>query len=377
MGANEAIRIVVWDNIGNVLLGVRPWERWSPRIKAHLLAEDPRAEAHAPGFDQLFGGYAVELVWLHDPARSAAGFRDLFADHAPHLRDATAGDAVARALADADFLVVHKERVPPDALRRARRLRLVQHLGQDARGLPLDVARARGVPVAAVPLANYLAVAEHASALILNHLKRLPAQRAQLQGRRYAEAWGFFPGVGLARDATLGLLGFGEIARPLARAAGAFGMRTLYWDSARFPELEAEYGVEYAEWDAIFRRSDVLSVQLALNDRTRGIIGARELGLMKPTALFVNTARGKLVDQDALVAALRGRRLGGAALDVYAEEPLPPDDPLHALHEDLAYSVTLTPHSASQSPWTWVRDSRAIWDNVLRVLRGEPAAHLV
>ena len=98
---------------------------------------------------------------------------------------------------------------------------------------------------------------------------------------------------------------------------------------------------------------------------------------MRPGALFVNTARGRLVDQPALVVAIQERRIGGAALEVFATEPLPPDDPLHALHEDLSYHVTLTPHSASQAPWTWVWDSQAVWYNVLHVLRGEPVAHLV
>ena len=373
----EPIRVVVWDSIGNVLLGARPWERWPPATRARLLAEDPEAVAHASSFDQLFRGYDVELAWLHDPARSASGFRELFAEHAAILRDASSGETVAETIRDADYLVVHKEEVPAEALRGARRLRLVQHLGQDARGVPLDVAREGGIPVAAVPLTNYLAVAEHAWALILSALKRLPAQRALLQGREYRESWGSVPGQRFARGATLGLVGFGEIARPLARVARAFEMRTVYWDGRRFPELEAEYGVEYAEWEALFRESDVLSVQLALNERTRGIIGARELGWLKPHALFVNTARGRLVDQAALVEALAARRLGGAALDVYAEEPLPPGDPLHRLHEDLEYNVTLTPHSASLAPWTWVHDSLAIWSNVLRHLRGEPIEHLV
>ena len=373
----ESVRIVVWDSIGNVLLGVRPWDRWPPATRARLLAEDPDAAAHAPSFDQLFRGYEVELAWLHDPVRAAGGFRELFAEHAALLRDASSGATLAATIRDADYLVVHKEELPAEALRAARRLRLVQHLGQDARGVPLEIARERGIPVAAVPLTNYLAVAEHAWALILSALKRLPAQRALLQGREYRESWGSVPGQRFARGATLGLVGFGEIARPLARVARAFEMRTLYWDGRRFPELEAEYGVAYAEWEALFRESDVLSVQLALNERTRGIIGARELGWLKPDALFVNTARGRLVDQGALVEALAARRLGGAALDVYAEEPLPPDDPLHRLHEDPGYNVTLTSHSASLAPWTWVRDSLAVWSNVLRHLRGEPVEHLI
>ena len=97
---------------------------------------------------------------------------------------------------------------------------------------------------------------------------------------------------------------------------------------------------------------------------------------MKPGALFMNTARGKLVDQAALTTALRERRITGA-LDVFDPEPIPVDDPLHALHEDISYNVSLTPHSAWQSPWTHVRDSLGIWNNVLRVLRGEEALHLV
>jgi phosphoglycerate dehydrogenase-like enzyme len=167
------------------------------------------------------------------------------------------------------------------------------------------------------------------------------------------------------------------IARPMARQAQAFGMKTLYWDVRRFPELEVAYGIEYVAWDDLFRCSDVLSVQIPIMPETHKIIGAREIGLMKPTALFVNTARGRLVDQPALVEALSQRKIGGAALDVFYEEPLPPDDPLHDLHQDLSYNVTLTSHSAWQGHWTHVRDSLGIWHNVLRVLRGESIEHQV
>jgi phosphoglycerate dehydrogenase-like enzyme len=120
-------------------------------------------------------------------------------------------------------------------------------------------------------------------------------------------------------------------------------------------------------------------VQLALNTQTEGIVGAREFDLMKPTALFINTARGKLVDQSALTAALAAGRIGAIALDVFTEEPLPRDDPLLHMH-DLEGSherVTLTPHNAWQSPWTWVRDSQELWLNVRRSLAGEPIHHLV
>ena len=170
----------------------------------------------------------------------------------------------------------------------------------------------------------------------------------------------------------------GEIARPVARAAHAFGMPVRYWDIQRFPELETAYTMRLTEWEELFATADVLSVQLALKPETEGIIGARELGLMKPTALFINTARGKLVDQAALTNALVARRIGAVALDVFAEEPLPVDDPLLTLHDraEAGERVTLTPHNAWQSPWTWVRDSQELWLNVRRSLRGEPVHHL-
>ena len=367
----ERLNVVVWDNIGNVLLGVRPWERWTPTQRARLLADDPQAREHAPSFAELFADRSVEVTWLYNPERRAPSFPDLYVENAAILCDAGDPIAVAAAIEGADVLILHKEAVDPAVLRRAPRLRLIQHLGQDIRGIPLAVARELGVLVAAVPLTNYLAVAEHAWAMILGHLKRLPQQRAHMQTRRAGESWGHFPGQQFACDLTLGLVGLGEIARPLARMARACDMRVRYWDRVRFPELEAQLDLEYAEWDDLFRESDIVSVQLALNPQTEGIIGAREIGLLKPTALFVNTARGRLVDQVALTAALRERRIGGAALEVFAEEPLPADDPLYDLHDDLANNLTLTPHCSSLAPASWLRDSQAVWYNVHRLLRGE------
>jgi phosphoglycerate dehydrogenase-like enzyme len=214
--------------------------------------------------------------------------------------------------------------------------------------------------------------------MILAYCKRMPDQRKYMQSRDYLEGWGaYHPHVKIISDLTMGLLGMGEIARPVARIAQAFNMRIVYWDIVRFPDLEKQYGLTFMDWDDLFRDADVLSVQLALNEKTEGIIGSREFELMKPTSLFINTARGKLVDQDALVSALQSNSIGGAALDVFAEEPLPGDSPLHALHDNGSHSLILTPHSAAQGPWTWIRDSQEIWFNVLRALNDEPVKHLV
>ncbi|HEX2281372.1 MAG TPA: NAD(P)-dependent oxidoreductase [Thermomicrobiales bacterium] len=283
------------------------------------------------------------------------------------------------AIEDADFLVLHKERLPAAALERAKKLRLIQHLGQDYRGVPVDAARARCIPVAATPLINYITVAEQVWAYILNWAKRLPSLRTYMTRRAYVDSWHGFPDTKYLGDLTLGLLGMGEIARPVARVAHAFGMPVRYWDIERFSELETAYRMQFTAWEELFEIADVLSVQLALKPETEGIIGAREIGLMKPTALFINTARGKLVDQAALTDALSAGRIGAVALDVFAEEPLPVDDPLLALHDraEAGERVTLTPHNAWQSPWTWVRDSQELWLNVRRSLRCEPIKHLV
>jgi phosphoglycerate dehydrogenase-like enzyme len=349
------IHIAVWDKIGNVLLGVRLRGQSDNPWRARLTPDDPAAIEAAPLFDELFAGYDVALHEVQTLAEL---------------------DTI---IPEIEYLVLHKERVTPEVLAKGKKLRLIQHLGQDYRGLPVETARVMAVPVCATPLINYIAVAEHAWTLLLNHFKQMPQQRIQMEQRLYQQrGWGAtVPGVRVVQDYTLGLLGFGEIARPMARYSHAFQMKAIYWDRIRFTELEDPYHVEYVGWDELFRRSDVLSLHIPITPQTEAIVGAREIGLMKPDAFLINTARGKLVDQPALLAALQERRLGGAGLDVMAVEPLPADDPLHQLHEDLSYNVTLTSHSAWQGPWTWVRDSLNIWMNVLHHLRGEPLEYLV
>jgi phosphoglycerate dehydrogenase-like enzyme len=371
------VKVVVWDSIGNTLLGVRPWTSWDIPAQETLLRENPAAQSVALPLRELLASYDLDLTWFNSADAPYAPFGQLYADYEGSLRFTRSVDEIGAAVEDADFLILHKERLPATAVERARRLRLIQHLGHDYRGVPLEAARARGIPVAATPLINYLTVAEQVWAYILNWAKRLPSLRRHMAERAYVNAWHGFPDTKYLGDLTLSLLGMGEIARPVARVAHAFGMPIRYWDLERFPELEAAYGMEFVPWDELFATADVLSVQLALNPQTEGIVGEREFSLMKPSALFINTARGKLVDPAALTEALAAKRIGAVALDVFAEEPLPIDDPLLRLHEGAAERVTLTPHNAWQSPWTWVRDSQELWLNVRRSLRGEPIHHLV
>lgn len=138
---------------------------------------------------------------------------------------------------------------------------------------------------------------------------------------------------------TLGLLGLGRQARHMVPIAKAFGMNIISWSQNLTAEAAAEVGVTRVEKDELFSQADVLTIHLVLGDRSRGLVGARELALMKPTAILVNPARGPIVDEQALIAALRDGRIAGAGLDVYWKEPLPKDHPLRSMP-----NVVLTPH---------------------------------
>jgi len=138
---------------------------------------------------------------------------------------------------------------------------------------------------------------------------------------------------------TLAVLGLGNLGSAVSRIGSAFGMSCIAWSENLTPAGAAEVGVELVRKEDLFRRADVLSIHLVLSDRTRGLVGEAEFGLMKPTALLVNTSRGPIVDEPALLAALASESIGGAALDVYSAEPLPPDHPLRRTR-----NTVLAPH---------------------------------
>jgi glyoxylate reductase len=200
----------------------------------------------------------------------------------------------------------------------------------------------------------------------------LAAARRVAEGDRYVrggnwKTWSPTTLLGVdVYGATLGIIGLGRIGTAVAQRARGFDMRVLYHSRERKPEAESRLGVEYAELDELLRTADFVSVHAALTAETRHLIGARELGLMKPAAILINTARGPLVDQDALVEALRDGRIAGAALDVTEPEPIPPDHPLLGMD-----NVLITPHIASASVATRVLMADLAVDNLLACLAGE------
>lgn len=374
----KRIKVVVWDNIGNTVFGMQPWDAWSEGIHERLLTEDPDARAKVVSIAELFPDVEVEVKWLYDPVKSRRGFAAFIDSNAEWLVPIEGPETIIRETKDADFFILHKEMLPPEAVECAEKLQLIQHLGKDYRGVPMAAAQAKGIPVAATALVNYSAVAEHVWAQILTHVKRMPEQREYMASGAYQQEWGaYHPGVTLLSDLTLGLVGMGEIGRGVARAAAAFDMTVHYWDIVRFPDLEEKWGLEFVDWETLWSESDIITTQLALNEHTQGIIGAKEFAMMKPTGFFINTARGRLVEETALVAALQEGCIAGAALDVYYDEPLPLESPLHALHNARPADIILTPHSAAQGPWTWIRDSQDLWFNIRRTLDGQPIAYRV
>lgn len=245
-------------------------------------------------------------------------------------------DAVARALADFEIVGVMRERTPfPRSLfERLPKLRLLVTTGKRNAAIDLEAARAHGVTVCSTGGAGR-ATAELAIGLMIALARHL---REEFHAMRPGGGWQTTLGMDLDGK-TLGLLGLGTLGTKVGRIGAAMGMKPIAWSQNLTPEQARERGAERVEKDELFRRADVVSIHLILSERTRGLVGGRELALMKPTALLVNTARGPIVDEAALLAALKEKRIAGFGADTFNVEPLPPDHPLRAEPRAL-----LTPH---------------------------------
>ncbi len=244
-------------------------------------------------------------------------------------------DEVITALAPYEIVGIMRERTafPRAVLEKLPNLKLLVTTGLRNASVDVKAANERGVTVSGTPGGGH-ATAELAVGLILGLARNFHVELANVREGR----WQTTLGVDL-RGRTLGLLGVGKLGGELATFAKAFQMKLIGWSQNLTAEAAAEKGVERVEKDELFRRADFISVHLVLSDRSRGLVGARELGLMKPTAFIVNTSRGPIIDATALAAALREGRIAGAALDVYDSEPLPADHPIRREPRAL-----LTPH---------------------------------
>ncbi len=282
------------------------------------------------------------------------------------------GPEYEAALPTAEYLVGFVAALVRDELYRAApRLKLVQVLSAGYDAADLDAARAAGVPLANNGGANSVAVSEHAILLMLAASRQLVRQHDDVRSGRWRG--NASPDLHEVREKRLGIIGFSNIGKKTARLAQAFGMRVVYHDIRRLTEAEEDaLDVRYRLLKELLMESDVVSLHVALNESTRGLIGAGELALMKPSAILVNTSRGPVVDEAALIEALRERRIWGAGLDVYEQEPPAPDNPLFALD-----NVTLSAHLAGPTQESNIARLRNAFDNVARVERGEAPLWIV
>jgi phosphoglycerate dehydrogenase-like enzyme len=245
---------------------------------------------------------------------------------------------LAGMIEDFAVIVAMRERTPfPESLlSRLPRLRLLITTGMKNASIDTEAAARHGILVCGTGAIGGPA-AELTWALLLALVRHLPAEARNFRGG--GSQWQLTVGNGL-EGRTLGIVGLGKLGAMVARYGLAFGMEVVAWSRSNTPEKSRSLGIGFAPTlDDLLHKADVVSLHLRLNDATKGILGAREFGLMKKGALLINTARGPLVDEKALVDALRSGRLGGAGLDVFDHEPLPSDHPFRSLP-----NVVATPH---------------------------------
>jgi glyoxylate reductase/D-3-phosphoglycerate dehydrogenase len=271
------------------------------------------------------------------------------------------------ALGEAEYMLCYPSVTMKEPFYRAApRLKLVQLLSAGYDNVDLAAARRAKVPVANNGGANAISVAEHALMLMLTVSRRLiSTHRNVAAGRWHGNAPA--PRMYELFDKRLGIIGLGTIGKKVARLAKAFGMVVHYYDIKRLKEEEEDaLGVRFRLLPEIVRHSDIVSLHVPLNDSTRHMINEAALAMLKPEAIIVNTSRGPVIDEKALTRTLADHKIFGAGLDVFDQEPPPPDNPLFKLD-----NVLLTSHFAGPAWDNQIARLRNAFDNVQRVARGE------
>jgi phosphoglycerate dehydrogenase-like enzyme len=309
------------------------------------------------------------LYWNYAPPDVNAVVRE---ETPPGLRlvllDGPDPSAARARLAEADYVLIADWALTAEDIEAAPRLRLVQHQGVGYERIDVTALAARKIPLCLCPAGTATGVGEHTLLLILALLKKVVVAHEALVAGRWLQ-WGLRTQTRDLEGKTLGLVGFGRTARAVARRARGFDVRLLACDPyiTLSPAERAQHGVELVERDRLLREADIVCCHVPLTDETRHLINRETLALMKPTAYLVNVSRGGVVDQGALIDALRARRIAGAGLDVFSPEPLPPGHPLTTLD-----NVVLTPHIAAGTLDAFRTKMRFAFANIRRFAEGEP-----
>jgi phosphoglycerate dehydrogenase-like enzyme len=273
-------------------------------------------------------------------------------------------DALVARLADADIVIAMRERTPFDRslFERLPKLKLLITTGMKNASIDLAAAAERGIPVCGTA-SSAVATAELTWGLIFSFMRHLPRETANFREGLWQTTVGRE-----VNGRRLGVIGLGKLGSQVARAGLAFGMKVSAWSQNLTAERCAEAGVEFAgTLDALLRSSDIVTIHLVLSERTRGLLGARELGLMKQGALLINTSRGPIVDEAALLQTLKEKRIAGAALDVFDREPLPEGHPFRGLDNLLA-----TPHIGYVTEEAYRMFYGQSVENIAAWLKGSP-----
>jgi len=245
-------------------------------------------------------------------------------------------------------------------------LRVIVRYGVGFDAVDVDAASERGILVATIPGTNHWGVADHAFGLILDLAHRISShdramRRGEWKVRRGVDVWG----------ATLGIVGLGRIGRDIALRALGFEMRVISYEPYPVMEFVEEHGIELTSMETVFTESDFITLHLPSTPETEKVVEASMLALMKPSAFLINTARGNLVDEDALYTAIQSGQIAGAGIDAWTDEPMV--DPRWAELEN----VVLTPHSGPSTHGVWVASGAMAVDIVLQVLAGEKAEQIL
>jgi len=306
----------------------------------------------------------VRATWLLDSWDLLPKVMDVrleFADF-PFLT----GKALADRMQGEEIFITNEDKVNAEAMDGNGNLRLVGTPSAGIDHIDLKTATERGIPVVYSPGGNADSVAEYAFALMLAISKKVVVADSRLRKGLTPKVESFKPMMGIQlKGKTIGIVGVGSIGSRVAMIGRAFGMDVLLFDPSVLPTRLEQFG-QVAELDELMKASDFVSVHAPLTEETRGMLGPEQFRMMKKTAFFVNTARGKIVNEPALMDALREKRIAGAALDVQENEPLRPYSPLLELD-----NVIVSPHIASYTREAQAYCDRVVQEDVIRFVRGE------
>jgi phosphoglycerate dehydrogenase-like enzyme len=295
-------------------------------------------------------GLDVDVVTVNDPA-SPLLKKEL------QEADVVIGDYTFKMVIDADLV------------RQMKKVKLIQQPSTGYDHIDIKACAERGIPVANIGGANSLSVAEHTIALALALIKKIPYAHQQVVSGKWVQSE-LMNSIGEVYGKTWGVIGIGRTGKEVIKRASALGSKIIYYDKVR------QEGLEYKQLEELINQSDIVSIHLPLTDETRKMIGERELRLMKPNSILINVSRGEICDEVALAKAISDGWIAGAGVDVFTQEPLPPDHPLVQAAKEGA-NLILTPHIAGATNEARMRIIQFTIENVARVLMGERPENVV